>query len=295
MDLSAVIALGPEQVRAVLPGFLASHITDPVANSRAEKDILDLTTGWSEEEITALLQSLKEVGEDQRVYSAHPLARELSRVWAAPLLTHIEVNGLQYLQEAAKAGPTAILCNHTSYMDSSAIDTMLAGAGAASLANRVLSAAGPKVYSTLFRRFAAMCLNTLPVPQSTSLGHTARMSPRELARLALSSMKLAHKSMSEGHILLIFPEGSRTRTGRLQPFLQGVYRYLALDGLNVVPAALVGCNEIMDMETERCVPGSVSLTFGPALPVHSRSDAKEVFNSAFEAISDILPERMRPF
>jgi len=295
MELSAVAALEPDQVRQVLPGFLASYITDPVANSRAVQAISLLATRWSDAEIKRLLQSLLDVGEEQRVYSAHPLARELSRVWAAPLLTEIQVSGVHHLRAAATAGPTAVLCNHTSYMDSSAIDTILAGADATDLADRILSAAGPKVYSSLFRRFAAMCLNTLPVPQSTSLGHTARLSPRELARLALQSMKLAHNSMSEGYILLIFPEGSRTRTGRLQPFLQGVYRYLAMDDLRVVPAALVGCNDIMDIETERCVPGSVSLTFGPPLQVVSRGDAKEVFNGSFDAISDILPQRMRPF
>lgn len=294
MEISAVTALEPSQIRAVLPVFLGSKITDPAANAQAVKDISDLVNGWSDQEIRELLNALGELGEAQKVYLANPEARILSRLWAAPLLLETQVVGLENLRNAALAGPTAILCNHTSYMDSSTIDTLLTGVGAEDLANMVMSAAGPKVYSTLFRRFAALCLNTLPVPQSTSLGHTARMSPRELARLALNSMKLAQDSMQDGNILLIFPEGSRTRTGRLQPFLQGVYRYLAVDGLRIVPAALVGCHKIMNMENETCVPGPVSLTFGQPITIETKKVAKDALKFAHSELAKLLPPDMQP-
>ena len=294
MDLSVLNALGVSEVRQFLPGYLSGFITDPTANLAANEAITTLTQSWSDDEIEAMLRNLRDVGEEQQLYLADPRARQLSRIWAKPLLKSITLEGLSHLEQATASGPTAILCNHTSYMDSSTIDTILAENHAESLANKIVSAAGPKVYSTLFRRFAAMCLNTLPVPQSNSLGHTARMSPRELAKLALASMKLAHESMNAGHVLLIFPEGSRTRTGQLQPFLQGVYRYLALEGLQVVPTALVGCGEIMNLENEQCVPGPVSLTFGKPIPVTTKSDAKDALNASFEALSQILPNNLQP-
>ena len=120
------------------------------------------------------------------------------------------------------------------------------------------------------------------------------MSPRELARLALSSMKLAQESMQQGKILLIFPEGSRTRTGRLQPFLQGVYRYLAMDGLHIVPTALVGCHKIMNMENETCVPGTVSLTFGQPILINGKSEAKEALKESHGQLAKLLPPEMQP-
>jgi 1-acyl-sn-glycerol-3-phosphate acyltransferase len=294
MDLSSVQALPPETIRSFLPRFLAEYITDPAANTAATENISNLTKSWSDSEIVQLMDSLGSVGENQHLYLAEPLARDLSRAWSNTLLSSVDVIGLEHVRTAVQAGPTVLLCNHTSYMDSSVIDTLLADHGANDVANSVVSAAGPKVYSTLFRRFAAMCLNTLPVPQSTSLGHTARLSPRELARMALKSVKQAHETLQEGHVLLIFPEGSRTRTGRLQPFLQAVYRYIALDGLHVIPTALVGCGQIMDLESEKCVPGPVTLSFGKPIVVESRRDAQDVLNQAHLALSSLLPEEMRP-
>lgn len=294
MDLSNLKDLTPDKVRGLLPAFLSSYIIDSETNQRANQEISKLVASWDDADIQTLVLSLHTLGDKQQLYSANPHARALSRVWARSLMQEVQVHGIEHLKAATDQGPTVILCNHASYMDSSVIDALVASSGHPELAARIISAAGPKVYSTLFRRFAALCLNTLPVPQSTSLGHTARLSPRELARMALKSVKQAHECLQQGHTLLIFPEGSRTRTGRLQPFLQAVYRYLALDGLQVVPTALIGCREIMDLDTEHCVPGPVSLTFGAPLVVHQRADATKVYEAAADALSQLLPQEMRP-
>jgi 1-acyl-sn-glycerol-3-phosphate acyltransferase len=294
MELDAVLTLAPEQIRKLLPVLLTSRINGPATQADASRTLSQLVNSWSDPQIEALLLLLRDVGEEQTLYSALPIARDLSRIWAGSLLSDVRISGLEHLKAATASGPTAILCNHTSYMDSSTLDAILFQAGAIDEANRMLSIAGPKVYETLFRRFATLCLNTLPVPQSTSLQHTARLSPRELAKQALASMRLAQRLMEEGHILLIFPEGSRTRTGRMQPFLQGVYRYLALEGLTVVPAALVGCDKIMDIETEQCTPGPVSLTFGAGRCVTKKSEANDVFNQVYIDIAALLPDAMKP-
>lgn len=294
MDLSNLKDLTPDKVRGLLPAFLSSYIIDAETNQRANQEITRLVASWDDADIQTLVGSLHTLGDSQQLYAANPHARALSRVWSHSLMREVHVHGIAHLKSATDRGPTVILCNHTSYMDSSVIDALVASSGHPDLAAKIISAAGPKVYATLFRRFAALCLNTLPVPQSTSLGHTARLSPRELARMALQSVKQAHECLEAGHTLLIFPEGSRTRTGRLQPFLQAVYRYLALDGLQVVPTALTGCRDIMDLETEQCVPGPVTLTFGAPLEVQQRAEAKDVYDAAAVALAALLPQEMRP-
>ena len=132
-------------------------------------------------DIQTLVGSLHTLGDSRNGRKRTPA---LSRVWSHSLMREVHVHGIEHLKSATDQGPTVILCNHTSYMDSSVIDALVASSGHPDLAAKIISAAGPKVYATLFRRFAALCLNTLPVPQSTSLGHTARLSPRELARMA---------------------------------------------------------------------------------------------------------------
>jgi len=294
MDLSNLKNLTPDKVRGLLPAFLSSYIVDSDTNQRARREISELVATWDDTDVQNLVISLHTLGDRPQLYAANPHARALSRVWSHSLMQSVQVHGMEHLSSATDRGPTVILCNHTSYMDSSVIDALVASSGHPELAANIISVAGPKVYATLFRRFAALCLNTLPVPQSTSLGHTARLSPRELARMALQSVKQAHECLQGGQTLLIFPEGSRTRTGRLQPFLPAVYRYLALDGLQVVPTALTGCRDIMDIETEHCMPGPVSLTFGTPLEVPKRADATEVYTRAAVALSELLPQEMRP-
>ena len=294
MDLASIQKLPPAEIQALLPVFLGSYIRDPTAQATTVARLSEMLLSWSESEISEIITALIEVGEEPRLYPAHPLGQLISRVWSGELLQHIELNGVEHLGAAAAAGPTAMVCNHLSYFDSTAIDAILANSEASALCNRLVSAAGPKVYDVVFRRFASMCLSTLPVPQSTSLGHTARLSPRELARMALASVKTAHNAMHDGWILLIFPEGSRTRTGRLRPFLKGVYRYLNVEGLQVVPAGLVGTNQIMRLEDERCVPAPVSLSFGTPIHVDSAGGGRDALQQAYHSIATLLPDSSQP-
>jgi hypothetical protein len=92
---------------------------------------------------------------------------------------------MEHLDRATRLGPTLPVGNHLSYFDASSTDALVAWSGRTDLADRIVAAAGPKVYEDLFRLVAASCLNTLPVPQSTSFAHTAKLAPRELARKGL--------------------------------------------------------------------------------------------------------------
>jgi 1-acyl-sn-glycerol-3-phosphate acyltransferase len=51
--------------------------------------------------------------------------------------------------------------------------------------------------------------------------------------------------VAQGHSILAFPEGTRTRTGRVGPFRRGMF-FVARDlGLPVVPVAVVGASTLM--------------------------------------------------
>jgi 1-acyl-sn-glycerol-3-phosphate acyltransferase len=158
----------------------------------------------------------------------------------------------------------------------------------------VISLAGPKVYNDPFRRFASGCLSTVPVPQSTQLGHATSLPPRELARRAVAAIAAAHEALAAGRVLLVYAEGSRTRTGRLQPFLQGVARYLKVADARIVPFALSGTERIMPVGSARVSPGSVTLVFGEALPIASAGGPREALDAAHAAVSAILPAELRP-
>lgn len=295
MDVQALASLTPDQLRALLPGFLAGFIVDEAAAASNRARVEAYVSDWDDATCAHVLEVLRTVGDEQRVYPADPSCRQLSRLWSDDVITGREVVGVEHLRRAMDAGPTVIVANHLSFFDSNAVDALLTWSGHTDLADRILSAAGPRVYEALFRRVAAACLNTLPVPQSTSFSHTAQLSPRELAKQALASLKAASDGAEAGLALLIYAEGSRTRTGRMGSFLKAVRRYLEIaEPLSVVPAAIVGTDHLMPVGIERLYPGPVALHFADALVVGPDLPAREALAAAHAAITRLLPVDHRP-
>ncbi|HEY8430087.1 MAG TPA: lysophospholipid acyltransferase family protein [Sandaracinaceae bacterium] len=69
------------------------------------------------------------------------------------------------------------------------------------------------------------------------------------------------KEIAEGRSILAFPEGTRTRTGRVQPFRKGIF-YIARDlGVPIVPVAVTGTFDLMR-------PGSLVLRPGNEITVY---------------------------
>ncbi len=295
MDLDALQQLQPDALRGLLPGWLAAFVDDPIRSAQNREHVEQLVGSWSDEVCRSIVAHLAQIGSEHRIYTAHPACRQLTRVWCGDVVLDPVVEGAEHLAASVAAGPTMILGNHLSYLDANATDAALSQAGHAALADRLVAAAGPKVYQDLFRLVAAACIHTLPVPQSSTLDHTEKLSPRELARRALRCVDAAQDAMREGLVPLVYPEGSRTRSGRLSSFVRGVHRWLSgVEGLSVVPLALSGSDTIMPIGAERLQPGTITVRFGAPLRVGPDGSSKEILGRSHEAIARLLPERLRP-
>jgi 1-acyl-sn-glycerol-3-phosphate acyltransferase len=79
------------------------------------------------------------------------------------------------------------------------------------------------VYGWLMRRFG-----NVPVPDVRR--------PSDLKRL----WRLSREAFDRGISLIVFPEGSRTRDGRVGPFEDGVFRMAVQLGVPIVPVSLAG-------------------------------------------------------
>ena len=85
---------------------------------------------------------------------------------------------------------------------------------------------------------------------------------RDNAHASFRSLRSAVDGLKRGMPLVVFPEGGRTETGQLQPFLPGAF-YVAIKAqVEVVPCALIGTYDILPINTFHIHPGPVQMIFG---------------------------------
>ncbi len=249
--------------------------------------------------IESLSQHLASAGADWNYYPRDPLARRIHHLLAPRVLRHEpEILGREHLHAAANK-PLVIFANHLSYSDANVIEVLLQQVGAGRLADRLTVVAGPKVYSSVRRRFSSLCFGTIKVPQSTARSSDeAVMSPRDVARTARRSIQIAHERLRLGEALLVFPEGSRSRSGRMQPLLSAVARYLDAPNAWVMPVGITGTEGLFPVDEELLKPVRVALRIGKPMPAsslaeHAPRDRRLMMDVIGFAIADLLPAEYR--
>jgi 1-acyl-sn-glycerol-3-phosphate acyltransferase len=77
--------------------------------------------------------------------------------------------------------------------------------------------------------------------------------------------------------VIMFPEGTRSRTGELQSFKKGAFVLAIQTGVPIVPAAILGTRALMPKGDWRVRPGPVRIRIGAPIPVaglaHTDRDA----------------------
>jgi 1-acyl-sn-glycerol-3-phosphate acyltransferase len=88
---------------------------------------------------------------------------------------------------------------------------------------------------------------------------------KEAGKMAIK--KAAHLMRTRGFSFLIFPEGTRTRTGRMGDFRHGGF-YLALEtGIQILPITITGTYDLMPKGKFRIKKGVIRVVYHPAIPV----------------------------
>ncbi len=88
---------------------------------------------------------------------------------------------------------------------------------------------------------------------------------RESARASMRSLSLAVQALRAGMPLVVFPEGGRSATGQVQPFMSGGFYAAIKAGAAVVPVAIVGTYEVLPMNSFHIRPGKIELVIGEAI------------------------------
>ena len=109
---------------------------------------------------------------------------------------------------------------------------------------------------------------------------------------ARESVLAANKVLASGVNISTFPEGTRSRNGKLLPFKKGPF-YLAMEsGAPIIPISIWGSEHMMTKGSLRIKPGTAHVTFHPAVRPQQFATREELAAAVREAITSALPQSM---
>ncbi len=115
---------------------------------------------------------------------------------------------------------------------------------------------------------------------------------RDNPRKAIQSMNEAAKRIKEGVSVVIFPEGTRSVDGRLQPFKRGGFNLALKAGSDIVPVAIINSHRIVPKGSLRINRGSFDLRIGPPIPVggYTRKNIDRLMKRVWEDMAHMLDQ-----
>lgn len=286
-----------ERLTELAVGFLGERTQAQVALFRQR--IRDLVAPYDEVALQRVLQRIDRTGQ---AWGYHPPEDLVRRIYHAmgeiTLLGDSCLVGGEHLEEV-RDRKLILLSNHLSYSDANLIEILLARGGFEDVGARLSVVTGPKVYTDPLRRFSSLCFGTIKTPQSVSRASgQAVMAPRDVAAIAKQSLAAAAARVDAGDHLLLFPEGTRSRNGQMQPLLPAIARYLQDPDTFVLPVGITGTEHLVRLGENRVRETEVIVRLGRALPVHEmveRAGGKRapIATEAGRAIAMLLPPGYR--
>jgi len=114
---------------------------------------------------------------------------------------------------------------------------------------------------------------------------------RDDPRKAVKSMNEAADRFREGASILIFPEGTRSPDGQLQPFKPGGF-HLALKAKgDIVPVSIVGTHRIVPKGSLRVQKGEATMVIGKPIPIQEYS--KKTMDQLMERVHEAMFQQMQ--
>jgi 1-acyl-sn-glycerol-3-phosphate acyltransferase len=116
---------------------------------------------------------------------------------------------------------------------------------------------------------------------------------RQNREAAVESVKQAVDVLKSGLSMMAYPEGTRSRDGRMLPFKKGPF-HLAMDsGISVVPVTIIGAYEVWPKGHFKVSPGTITIVFHPPMDPKQFSSREELLDAVHAKVESALPEKYR--
>lgn len=125
-------------------------------------------------------------------------------------------------------------------------------------------------------------------PACASAGHIFINRTNPL--LAKKSLEIAGEQLRHGNSVVIFPEGTRTRTGKIGKFKRGAFLLAMELQLPIVPITLQGSFDRLKISSLKVYPGTITMTIHPPIDVtrYGKDESATLSNHTYEIISSGL-------
>jgi len=208
------------------------------------------------------------VGSVDRLY---PIAMWIANAGVRAAGIRIEVTGLENIPAGR---PCIFMCNHVSNLDPPVVLPMIPGRSSVFLKKELMS---------------------IPI-----LGRAMRMGqfiPVERGGkrdAAQASVRAAEEAFRDGLNILVFPEGTRSRDGRLANFKKGPF-FLAMETqAPVIPVAISGTQTMMKKGSASITPGVARIQMLPMIQPSDFETREDLLRAVRAEIAEALPEEMKP-
>jgi 1-acyl-sn-glycerol-3-phosphate acyltransferase len=183
----------------------------------------------------------------------------------------VEVAGLENVPVGR---PCIFMCNHVSNLDPPVVMPIL-----------------PRYCSVLLKKE----LMAIPI-----LGRAMRMGKfvpvgRAGSRSeATASVAAAADALRSGLNILVFPEGTRSRDGRLSAFKKGPFFLAQQTSAPIVPVAISGTQRMMRKGSVAIAPGVASVRLLRPIDPANYPNRESLMQAVHSAIAEALPGEMKP-
>jgi len=190
------------------------------------------------------------------------------------LICRLEIKGRE---KVPMEGPVIIAANHLSWLDPPAIGL--------ALPRPISYIARANLFDNPFLGWLLRHLYVIPVERGSG---------------DLAAVKAAIRTLRAGMAFGIFPEGTRSRNGKLQPFKTGTAAIAIRTGAPVLPVAVIGSDKIWPPGGKIHLGGRLKIVFGNPIDLSDyagkldKAHLEEATRKIESAIAALLPPEYLP-
>jgi len=208
------------------------------------------------------------VGDISRLYS---VAMWIANAGVRAAGIRVEISGLEHVPSDRRC---IFMCNHVSNLDPPVVLPLLPGHCSVLLKKELMRI---PILGTAMRMG-----KFVPVER----GHR-----REAAQ---ASVAAAADALRSGLNILVFPEGTRSKDGRLSTFKKGPFFLAQQTQAPIIPIALSGTQKMMRKGSIAITPGVAHVRMLPAIEPAEYASREDLLRAVRQAIADALPGEMKP-